>query len=67
MAVDDLTFEVGRGEVVGFLGPNGAGTTTTMRLLAAFEIPASRADLLARPPEGLEPHGEESEAESDPS
>lgn len=33
LAVDDLTFEVGRGEVVGFLGPNGAGKTTTMRML----------------------------------
>ncbi len=32
-AVDDLTFEVDRGEVVGFLGPNGAGKTTTMRML----------------------------------
>lgn len=33
VAVDDLTFEVRRGEVVGFLGPNGAGKTTTMRML----------------------------------
>jgi ABC-2 type transport system ATP-binding protein len=33
-AVDGLTFEVHRGEVVGFLGPNGAGKTTTMRMLA---------------------------------
>jgi ABC-2 type transport system ATP-binding protein len=32
-AVDQLTFEVDRGEVVGFLGPNGAGKTTTMRML----------------------------------
>ena len=30
-AVDNLTFDVRRGEVVGFLGPNGAGKTTTMR------------------------------------
>jgi len=33
VAVDGLTFEVNRGEVVGFLGPNGAGKTTTMRML----------------------------------
>jgi len=33
VAVDELSFEVGRGEVVGFLGPNGAGKTTTMRML----------------------------------
>jgi ABC-2 type transport system ATP-binding protein len=32
-AVDELSFQVDRGEVVGFLGPNGAGKTTTMRLL----------------------------------
>ena len=33
VAVDNATFEVDRGEVVGFLGPNGAGKTTTMRML----------------------------------
>jgi ABC-2 type transport system ATP-binding protein len=32
-AVDSLSFEVNRGEVLGFLGPNGAGKTTTMRML----------------------------------
>ncbi|MBN1334505.1 MAG: ABC transporter ATP-binding protein [Deltaproteobacteria bacterium] len=34
LAIDDVTFEVQKGEVVGFLGPNGAGKTTTMRILA---------------------------------
>jgi ABC-2 type transport system ATP-binding protein len=40
VAVRDVSFEVERGEVVGFLGPNGAGKTTTMRMLTGF-LPAS--------------------------
>jgi ABC-2 type transport system ATP-binding protein len=36
LAVDDISFEVGRGEIVGFLGPNGAGKTTTMRMLTGY-------------------------------
>src|SRR5258708_24190383 len=35
-AVRDVSFDVARGQVVGFLGPNGAGKTTTMRILAGF-------------------------------
>lgn len=35
-ALDKVTFEVRRGEVVGFLGPNGAGKSTTMRILTCF-------------------------------
>ena len=38
-AVNDLTFTVKKGEVVGFLGPNGSGKTTTMRMLTSFYTP----------------------------
>lgn len=39
-AIRDVTFEVQKGEVVGFLGPNGAGKSTTMRILTCY-IPAT--------------------------
>ena len=39
-AIDNLSFEVNRGEIVGFLGPNGAGKTTTMRILSCY-MPAT--------------------------
>lgn len=42
-AVDDISFEVKRGEIVGFLGPNGAGKTTTMRMLTGFLHPTRGA------------------------
>ena len=45
-AVDGVSFEVRRGEVVGFLGPNGAGKTTTMRMLAGTLQPDAGAVLL---------------------
>jgi ABC-2 type transport system ATP-binding protein len=39
-AIKNLTFDVKKGEVLGFLGPNGAGKTTTMRIITCF-IPAT--------------------------
>lgn len=39
-AISELSFEVGKGEIVGFLGPNGAGKSTTMRILSSF-MPAT--------------------------
>jgi ABC-2 type transport system ATP-binding protein len=40
-AVDQITFEVAKGQIVGFLGPNGAGKTTTMRMLTCFLPPSA--------------------------
>lgn len=39
VAVDDVSFAVNRGEVLGFLGPNAAGKTTTMRILTCYLVP----------------------------
>jgi ABC-2 type transport system ATP-binding protein len=41
IAVDNISFEVEKGQIVGFLGPNGAGKTTTMRVLTCFMPPTS--------------------------
>lgn len=41
IAVDDVSFDVARGEVFGFLGPNGAGKTTTVRMLGTLIAPTS--------------------------
>lgn len=41
LAVDHISFEVAKGQIVGFLGPNGAGKSTTLRMLACY-IPPTR-------------------------
>lgn len=40
-AVDGVSFQVSRGEIVGFLGPNGAGKSTTMKMLTGYLNPTS--------------------------
>jgi ABC-2 type transport system ATP-binding protein len=47
LAVDDVSFDVGRGEVFGFLGPNGAGKTTTIRMLAGLLRPSAGGGAVA--------------------
>jgi ABC-2 type transport system ATP-binding protein len=46
-AIADVSFEVARGEIVGFLGPNGAGKSTTMRILCGVFPPTSGRALIA--------------------
>ena len=47
VAVDNISFEVVKGDIVGFLGPNGAGKTTTMRILTCFLPPTAGAAQVA--------------------
>src|SRR5277367_1554216 len=46
-AVDHVSFEVQKGQIVGFLGPNGAGKTTTMRMLTCFLPPSDGTAIVA--------------------
>ena len=41
VAVDDLSFSIGKGEIFGFIGPNGAGKSTTIRFLATLLRPTA--------------------------
>ncbi|MHB8899910.1 MAG: ATP-binding cassette domain-containing protein, partial [Thermoguttaceae bacterium] len=40
-AVNDISFQVQRGQVFGYIGPNGAGKTTSMRILATLDLPTA--------------------------
>ncbi len=46
VAVEDVSFSVGAGEVFGLLGPNGAGKSTTMNMIAGLLAPDSGSILL---------------------
>src|SRR6202044_500643 len=46
-AVDHISFEIQKGQIVGFLGPNGAGKTTTMRMLTCFLPPTAGSPIVA--------------------
>jgi ABC-2 type transport system ATP-binding protein len=46
-AVDGISFDVGRGDVLGFLGPNGAGKTTAMKLITGFLEPDAGTVIVA--------------------
>lgn len=47
IAVDGITFDVGRGEIFGFLGANGAGKTTAMRMLCGLSVPSGGSGSVA--------------------
>ena len=50
LAVDDLSLQVGPGEIFGFLGPNGAGKTTSIKMLLSLVTPDDGAgEVLGQP------------------
>ena len=49
IAVNDITFEIFRGEIFGFLGPNGAGKTTTIRMMSGLIKPDSGKVIINNP------------------
>ena len=60
-AVDHVSFTVRRGEVIGYLGPNGSGKTTTIRMLCGLMTPSEgTAEILGidvvKNPEAIKPH-----------
>src|SRR3990172_7340921 len=60
-AVDGISFEVARGELFGLVGPDGAGKTTALRMLAGVLRPTAgdatvRGVSVARDPEGVKHH-----------
>ena len=57
-AVDDVSFDVGEGEIFAFLGPNGAGKTTTIKMLTTLLKPSSGTIEL----DGLDPQTKQNEA-----
>ena len=54
-AVDDVSFSVDRGEVLGFLGPNGSGKTTTMRMITGFLPPSAGSAVVGGHDVAVEP------------
>lgn len=61
VAVDNISFDVAKGEIFGFLGANGAGKTTAMRMLCGLSLPTSGSGSVAgydisRQPEEIKRH-----------